>query len=98
MMATVLYMTAHPLTETQSYSLRVGKAFLDSYREAAPNDQMTFFGVPSFEGLFVEGHNAQPDRAEEILANAIMRTPEVAKRFAAPVNVPVHAWRRVTGA
>lgn len=217
-MATVLYITAHPLDESFSYSLRLGKAFLDSYREAAPDDQihhldlykmeipqidndvfsgwgklrsggefdqladvekrkvgrlgelvdqfvaadkyvfvtpfwnfmfppilkayidavcvagktfkyteqgpvgllkdkkalhiqarggvysegpaadlefghrylsaiMQFFGVPEFEALVVEGHNQFPDRADEILADAIMRTPEVARRFAAPVTV-----------
>lgn len=33
---------------------------------------MQFFGVPSFEGLFIEGHNAEPDKAEEIKR---MRSP-----------------------
>lgn len=215
-MATMLYITAHPLSETQSYSMAVGRAFIDRYREAAPDDEivhldlyhmdlpyidadifsgwgklraggsfdqlsaeeqrkvsrlgeivdqfvgadkyvfvtplwnflfpplmkayidavcvagktfkyteqgpvglltdkralhiqarggvysegpaaqmefghrylatiMNFFGVPSFEGLFVEGHNQFPDRAEEIKAKAIERAKEMAKRFAAPV-------------
>lgn len=213
-MASVLYITAHPLDDTTSYSLAVGKAFIDSYRQAAPNDQiehldlykadipyidahvfagwgklragssfdqlsaeekakigrlgqlvdqfvaadkyvfvtpmwnfsfpplmkayidavcvagktfkyteqgpaglltnksavhiqarggiysegpmadlefghrylaaiMQFFGVPSFEGVIVEGHNQFPDRAAEIKAKAIDRAGEVAKRFAA---------------
>lgn len=221
-MATVLYITAHPLTQTESYSLAVAKAFLDSYREAAPNDQvvhldlyktdiphidadifsgwgklrsgnsfdqlspdeqrkvgrlgelvdqfvaadkyifvtpfwnfsfppimkayidaicvagktftyteqgpvglltnkkavhiqarggvyaegpaadlefghryltaiMNFFGVPSFEGVIVEGHNQFPDRAAEIKAEAIERAKQAASRFAAPVAQPVHA-------
>ncbi|WP_433750175.1 FMN-dependent NADH-azoreductase [Falsibacillus pallidus] len=42
---------------------------------------MQFFGVPSFEGLFVEGHNAMPDKAEEIKADAIARAKEAAKSF-----------------
>ncbi|RDI45437.1 FMN-dependent NADH-azoreductase [Falsibacillus pallidus] len=42
---------------------------------------MQFFGVPSFDGLFVEGHNAMPDKAEEIKADAIARAKEAAKSF-----------------
>lgn len=42
---------------------------------------MQFFGVPSFEGLFVEGHNANPDKAEEIKANAIARAKDLAHTF-----------------
>lgn len=221
-MAVVLYITAHPLTAAQSYSLAVGQAFLDSYREAAPADQIVqlnlyevdvpqvdldifngwgklrsgqgfdqlspdeqrkvgrmgelvdqfvaadkyvfvtplwnfsyppimkayidaicvagktfkyteqgpvglltgkqalhiqarggvysegpaagmemghrhlaailqFFGVPSFEGLFVEGHNQFPDRAEQIKAEAIERARTVAQRFAAPVHAMANA-------
>ncbi|MDF2628759.1 MAG: FMN-dependent NADH-azoreductase [Symbiobacteriaceae bacterium] len=221
-MAKVLYITAHPLSETESYSLAVGRAFIDSYRQAAPDDEivhldlykmdvpqidvdvfsgwgklksgtemaglsaeeqrkvkrltelvdqfvaadkyvfvtplwnfsfppvmkayvdaicvagktfkytekgpvglladkaavhiqarggvysegpaaqmemghrylatiMQFFGVPSFEGVFVEGHNADPARADLIKANAIHQAREVARRFAAPVRTLVHA-------
>lgn len=39
-MATVLYITAHPHDETQSYSMAVGKAFIEAYREANPNDEV----------------------------------------------------------
>jgi FMN-dependent NADH-azoreductase len=42
---------------------------------------MSFFGVPSFDGLFVEGHNAMPDKAEEIKANAIARAKDLAHTF-----------------
>ncbi|RLQ93291.1 FMN-dependent NADH-azoreductase [Falsibacillus albus] len=42
---------------------------------------MQFFGVPSFDGIFVEGHNAMPDKAEEIKANAIARAKDAAKTF-----------------
>jgi FMN-dependent NADH-azoreductase len=211
-MATVLYITAHPHDETQSYSMAVGKAFVESYRESNPNDEvmtldlykmniphidadvfsgwgklrtgttfdqlsaqekekvgrlaeltdqfvaadkyvfvtpmwnfsfppimkayidsictagktfkyteqgpvglltdkkalhiqarggiysegpaagmemghryigiiMQFFGVPSFDGLFVEGHNQYPDRAEEIKEKAIAQAKELAKTF-----------------
>lgn len=42
---------------------------------------MQFFGVPSFEGLFVEGHNAMADRAQEIKENAIARAKDLAHTF-----------------
>ncbi|KOP82768.1 FMN-dependent NADH-azoreductase [Cytobacillus solani] len=211
-MARVLYITAHPHNETQSYSMAVGKAFIDTYKEANPNDEivtidlykeqiphidadvfsgwgklrtgsafddltaeekgkvsrldelssqfvegdkyvfvtplwnfsfppimkayldsvavagktfkyteqgpigllpdkkalhiqarggyysegpaaememghryiqiiMQFFGIPILEGLFIEGHNAQPNKAEEIKANAIARAKDLAHTF-----------------
>ncbi|WP_246938781.1 FMN-dependent NADH-azoreductase [Bacillus pinisoli] len=42
---------------------------------------MQFFGVPSFEGLFVEGHAAMPDKSDEIKANAIARAKDLAHIF-----------------
>lgn len=42
---------------------------------------MKFFGVPSFEGLFVEGHNALPEKAMEIKENAISRAKDLAHTF-----------------
>ncbi|MGD6846839.1 FMN-dependent NADH-azoreductase [Rossellomorea aquimaris] len=42
---------------------------------------MQFFGVPSFEGVFVEGHAAMPDKAQEIKENAIARAKDVAHTF-----------------
>ncbi|MEH7414241.1 FMN-dependent NADH-azoreductase [Neobacillus drentensis] len=42
---------------------------------------MSFFGVPSLEGLFVEGHNAMPEKAQEIKENAIARAKDLAHTF-----------------
>ncbi|GKU82236.1 FMN-dependent NADH-azoreductase [Niallia sp. NCCP-28] len=42
---------------------------------------MNFFGVPSFEGIFIEGHNAQPDKAQEIKENGIARAKDLAHTF-----------------
>lgn len=42
---------------------------------------MNFFGVPSFEGLFVEGHNQVPAEAQEIKAAAIRRAQDLAQTF-----------------
>jgi FMN-dependent NADH-azoreductase len=39
-MATVLYITAHPLDPQTSYSLAVGKEFIEAYREANPADEI----------------------------------------------------------
>ncbi|MET3549053.1 FMN-dependent NADH-azoreductase [Paenibacillus favisporus] len=39
-MATVLYITAHPLNPEESYSLAVGKQFIGAYREANPTDEV----------------------------------------------------------
>ncbi|TDF97149.1 FMN-dependent NADH-azoreductase [Paenibacillus piri] len=42
---------------------------------------MKFFGVPSFEGIFVEGHNQYPDRKEQIKQDAIRRAQDIAAAF-----------------
>ncbi|WP_284644424.1 FMN-dependent NADH-azoreductase [Paenibacillus silviterrae] len=39
-MATVLYITAHPHDDQVSYSMAVGKAFIEAYREAHPQDEV----------------------------------------------------------
>lgn len=39
-MATLLYITAHPNETESSYSLAVGKQFLEAYRAANPNDEI----------------------------------------------------------
>ncbi|NOU94361.1 FMN-dependent NADH-azoreductase [Paenibacillus sp. LMG 31456] len=45
------------------------------------NKIMQFHGVPSFEGIFVEGMAAKPDQAESIKEKAIAKAKEAAKRF-----------------
>lgn len=42
---------------------------------------MQFHGVPSFEGLFVEGMAAMPDQAEAIKAKAIEQAMHLATKF-----------------
>ena len=42
---------------------------------------MNFFGVPSFEGLFVKGHNQVPAEAQEIKEAAIRRAQDLAQTF-----------------
>ena len=38
-MANVLYITANPYDETRSYSMAVGKVFIESYKELHPQDR-----------------------------------------------------------
>ncbi|MGG1572040.1 FMN-dependent NADH-azoreductase [Fictibacillus sp. NRS-1165] len=45
------------------------------------NVMMNFFGVPSLEGVFIEGHAAMPDKAQEIKENGIVRAKEAAHTF-----------------
>jgi FMN-dependent NADH-azoreductase len=42
---------------------------------------MQFFGVPSFEGIFIEGVAATPDQAPAIKEKAIQQARELAKSF-----------------
>ncbi|MDR6551004.1 FMN-dependent NADH-azoreductase [Paenibacillus qinlingensis] len=42
---------------------------------------MKFFGIPSFEGLFVEGHNKNKEKAQDIKENAIARAKDLAHNF-----------------
>ncbi|MCM3736145.1 FMN-dependent NADH-azoreductase [Bacillus cytotoxicus] len=39
-MANLLYITAHPFDDTESYSLTVGKNFIKSYKELNPHDEV----------------------------------------------------------
>ena len=39
-MANLLYITAHPFDDTQSYSMAVGKEFIKSYKKLNPNDEI----------------------------------------------------------
>ncbi|MDE3841142.1 FMN-dependent NADH-azoreductase [Bacillus methanolicus] len=60
-------------SEGPAAELEMGHRFIDA--------MMKFFGVPSLEGLFIEGHNAMPDKAQEIKENAIARAKELAHTF-----------------
>ncbi|MCY8339980.1 FMN-dependent NADH-azoreductase [Bacillus haynesii] len=60
-------------SEGQAAELEMGHRYISI--------MMQFFGVPEFEGLFIEGHNAEPDKAEEIKRNAIARAKELGRTF-----------------
>jgi FMN-dependent NADH-azoreductase len=42
---------------------------------------MNFYGISSFEGIFIEGHMRYPEKAQEIKEKAIAEAKEAAKRF-----------------
>lgn len=42
---------------------------------------MGFFGITDFQGLFVEGHDLAPEKADEIKENAVARAKDVATTF-----------------
>ena len=42
---------------------------------------MSFFGVPSYDTLFIEGHNAEPDQVEEIKTKAKENAKDLAMSF-----------------
>lgn len=59
-MATVLYITAHPLEPQESFSLTVGKAFIESYHEANPTDEVVHLdlykeNIPQFDADVLRG-------------------------------------------
>ncbi|MDD9269596.1 NAD(P)H-dependent oxidoreductase [Paenibacillus sp. GCM10023248] len=59
-MASVLYITAHPLDPQSSYSLAVGKEFIEAYREANPKDEVVHLdlykeNIPQFDADVLRG-------------------------------------------
>ncbi|MFD1019629.1 FMN-dependent NADH-azoreductase [Thalassobacillus hwangdonensis] len=60
-------------SEGPAAAMEMGHRYLDTV--------MNFFGVPSFEGLFIEGHAAMPDKAEEIKEDGIARAKDLAHTF-----------------
>lgn len=42
---------------------------------------MSFLGVPSYETVIIEGHNAEPERTEEIKAASLAEAREMSKNF-----------------
>ncbi|TRZ37866.1 FMN-dependent NADH-azoreductase [Niallia circulans] len=44
-MAKLLYITAHPNDHSQSFSMAAGQAFIDSYKEQNPNDEIVYIDL-----------------------------------------------------
>jgi FMN-dependent NADH-azoreductase len=60
-------------SEGPAAQMEMGHRYLDL--------MMQFYGVPSFEGLFIEGHAAMPDKAQEIKEDGIARAKDLAHTF-----------------
>jgi FMN-dependent NADH-azoreductase len=60
-------------TEGPAAQMEMGHRYLDI--------MMQFYGVPSFEGLFIEGHAAMPDKAQDIKEDGIARAKDLAHTF-----------------
>ncbi|MDQ0233343.1 NAD(P)H-dependent oxidoreductase [Metabacillus malikii] len=59
-MAKVLYVVAHPLDEERSYSLSMGRAFIDSYKKVSPEDEIVELNlykeyIPEIDADILEG-------------------------------------------
>ncbi|OAT82597.1 FMN-dependent NADH-azoreductase [Bacillus sp. MKU004] len=60
-------------SEGPAAQMEMGHRYLDI--------MMQFYGVPSFEGLFIEGHAAMPEKAQEIKEKGIERAKDLAHTF-----------------
>ncbi|MED4160457.1 NAD(P)H-dependent oxidoreductase, partial [Shouchella clausii] len=59
-MATVLYITAHPRDDERSYSMSVGKEFVQAYRLAHPQDEVVHLdlykmNIPQLDADVLDG-------------------------------------------
>jgi FMN-dependent NADH-azoreductase len=53
-MSKVLYITANPKAEEQSFSLSVGKAFLDAYTKENPNDEIQHLDLYNLDIPYID--------------------------------------------
>lgn len=53
-MARVLYITANPKTEDQSFSLSVGREFVNAYRQGHPDDEITELDLYKIEIPYID--------------------------------------------
>ncbi|RAU92267.1 FMN-dependent NADH-azoreductase [Paenibacillus sp. YN15] len=92
-MSTLLYITAHPLDHQASYSLAVGKAFIDAYREAHPQDNIVHLdlyklGIPYIDADVFSGwgqlrSGAAFDKLSDAEKSKIAKLNELVDQFVA---------------
>ncbi len=92
-MATLLYITAHPLDHQMSYSLAVGKAFVDAYKEKHPQDNVVHLdlyklGIPHIDADVFSGwgqlrSGAAFDKLPEAEKSKITKLNELVDQFVA---------------
>jgi FMN-dependent NADH-azoreductase len=92
-LATLLYITAHPLDHQMSYSLAVGKAFVDAYKEKHPQDHVVHLdlyklGIPHIDADVFSGwgqlrSGAAFDKLPEAEKSKITKLNELVDQFVA---------------
>ncbi|RED31385.1 FMN-dependent NADH-azoreductase [Paenibacillus sp. VMFN-D1] len=92
-MATVLYITAHPLNPEESYSLAVGKQFIEAYREANPTDEVAHLdlykeNIPHIDADVLRGwgklrSGSSLDQLSEAEKSKVARLEEILNQFMA---------------
>ncbi|MET3851025.1 FMN-dependent NADH-azoreductase [Paenibacillus sp. OAE614] len=92
-MATVLYITAHPLNPEESYSLAVGKQFIGAYREANPTDEVVHLdlykeNIPQIDADVLRGwgklrSGSTLDQLSEAEKSKVARLEEILNQFMA---------------
>jgi FMN-dependent NADH-azoreductase len=92
-LATLLYITAHPLDHQMSYSLAVGKAFVDAYKEKHPQDHVVHLdlyklGIPHIDADVFSGwgqlrSGAAFDKLPESEKSKITKLNELVDQFVA---------------
>lgn len=92
-MATVLYITAHPLNPEESYSLAVGKEFIEAYREANPTDEIVHLdlyneNIPQIDANVLSGwgklrSGSSFDQLSEAEKSKVARLEEILNQFVA---------------
>lgn len=92
-MATVLYITAHPLDPQESFSLAVGKEFIEAYREANPTDEVVHLdlykeNIPQFDADVLRGweklrSGSSFDQLSEAEQSKVARLDEIVDQYVA---------------
>jgi FMN-dependent NADH-azoreductase len=92
-MTTVLYITAHPLSETESATLQTGGAFMEEYRSANPSHAVTHIDlfdsfVPPLDTEIFQGwarlQKGEPfDGLDSSAQSKIARLAEIVDQFVA---------------
>ncbi|WP_068619801.1 FMN-dependent NADH-azoreductase [Paenibacillus tuaregi] len=92
-MATVLYITAHPLDSQSSYSLAVGEEFIEAYRQANPTDEVVHLDlyqedIPQIDADVLRGwgkirSGSSFDQLSDAEKSKIARHEEILEQFVA---------------
>jgi Acyl carrier protein phosphodiesterase len=92
-MATLMYITAHPLDPQESYSLAVGNEFIEAYREANPTDEIVHLDmykedIPPFDADVLRGwgklrSGSSFDQLSDAEKSKVARLEEIVDQYVA---------------